>query len=361
MAAPRKLHLYTPTRPVAPGETLRETIDHLKMSQRELAQRLGLTPVSVNRILQGEQPITQETAGGLERVTGVPARFWNNLERQYRELLEKQAQRERAKAETSWLLDFPHKVLVKRGYLPDTKDEAELVNASLRFFGFASVDQHREHWQHRAAAARRSQSFESDPGAAAAWIRMGELEAAKIQTEPYNAKAFRAAVLWTRGQTRRPWSESLPAVRAACAAAGVAFCVVEGVARAPWSGATVWLAPDKAMVLLSLRHKTDERFWFSFFHEAAHVLQDSKKEIHLNDGEDDDPCEVKANRWAEDTLIPADRLREVATLASEADAQRIADELGIAPGIVVGRHQFLTKRFNRFNKLKRKITASDLA
>jgi hypothetical protein len=43
---------------------------------------------------------------------------------------------------------------------------------------------------------------------------------------------------------------------------------------------------------VSLRGKSEDKFWFSFFHEAGHVyLQHSKKELYINDGVADDPLE----------------------------------------------------------------------
>lgn len=80
---------YEPNYAITPGETLKETIESLNMTQKELAIRTGLTEQTIIRIFKGEQPITYETANKLELVTGVPARFWNNLESNYREQLAK--------------------------------------------------------------------------------------------------------------------------------------------------------------------------------------------------------------------------------------------------------------------------------
>lgn len=76
---------FQPDYAVPPGETIREVMQTLGMSQKEMAQRLELTVQSLIRIVKGEQPITYETAGRLGLVTGTPASFWNNLEAQYRE------------------------------------------------------------------------------------------------------------------------------------------------------------------------------------------------------------------------------------------------------------------------------------
>jgi len=81
---------FEPDYAVAPGKTLQDTLDELGMTQEQVAARSGLTPGTVNRIVQGKHRISRDTAIGLERATGVPARLWNALEMHYRERLAKQ-------------------------------------------------------------------------------------------------------------------------------------------------------------------------------------------------------------------------------------------------------------------------------
>ena len=52
------------------------------------------------------------------------------------------------------------------------------------------------------------------------------------------------------------------------------------------------------------RYKKDDFFWFTFFHEAAHLLLHSKKETFVDDGTDNDVIENEANDFATDFLIP---------------------------------------------------------
>ena len=70
---------------IAPGETLRETLETIGMTWAELADRTGRPKKTINEIIEGKAPITAKTALQLERVLGVPASFWNNLERNYEE------------------------------------------------------------------------------------------------------------------------------------------------------------------------------------------------------------------------------------------------------------------------------------
>ncbi|MCD6526847.1 MAG: helix-turn-helix domain-containing protein, partial [Desulfuromonas sp.] len=131
----KKQYQFEPDYAVPPGETLHEVMESLQMSQKELAKRVELTEQTLIRIFKGDQPITYTTANRLELVTRVPARFWNNLEAQYREQLAKLEERERLTADIVWLKTVPTKDLVARGYLEEQKDKVELLRETLAFYG----------------------------------------------------------------------------------------------------------------------------------------------------------------------------------------------------------------------------------
>src|SRR2546421_478946 len=116
---------------VPPGATLQEALDNLAMSQAELALRTGLSKKTVNQIIGGHEPITYETAERLERVTGVPASLWNNLESTYRGRLARLKERERLAQDREWLKGIPVKELVQRGVIEEQADEVGWVRAVL--------------------------------------------------------------------------------------------------------------------------------------------------------------------------------------------------------------------------------------
>lgn len=122
----------------------------------------------------------------------------------------------------------------------------------------------------------------------------------------------------------------------------MAVVLVPGLPKTGLSGATRWLNPDKALIQLSLRYKSNDHLWFTFFHEAAHILLHGKKELFL-EGLDgiDETKEHEANVFARDRLIPP---RGFASFVRQADFSqeaitRFSESIGIAPGIVVGRLQ----------------------
>ncbi len=78
---------YKPDSISPPGETLLETLEALGMTQAHLAERTGQSKKTIKEIMKGKSPISPGIATELEHVLGVPAVFWNNRERLYRENL----------------------------------------------------------------------------------------------------------------------------------------------------------------------------------------------------------------------------------------------------------------------------------
>jgi Zn-dependent peptidase ImmA (M78 family) len=205
-------------------------------------------------------------------------------------------------------------------------------------------------------AARRSACFETHSGHASAWIRLGELQGHAIECKPYNKKKFETAVKKIRTLTIMSQKKFIPKMIDLCAEAGVSLALVPEMKKVPWSGATKWLTPNKAMILLNLRGKGEDLFWFAFFHEAGHVLHDSKKDLYINDKNKTDPKEVAADNFASEILIPAKFKQQAISLKSREDVKRLAKELGICNGIVVGQFEHLTGKWGWFKELKNKFS-----
>ncbi len=346
-------YTYEPDYAVAPGRTLQETIDALGIDQRELAARAELSAKHVNQIVKGIAPITHETAIKLERVTGVPARLWNNLEANYREQLARLAQRKQLEEDLEWLKAIPTRELIARSAIPDTADKVELLEAVLAFFGVASVEAWKQGWSMPQFAFRKSLAFEGKDGTMATWLRLGELEAQKVECKPFDKAAFRAALDKIRALTVKDPEVFVPRMTAICAVCGVALVLVPEIKGAPVSGAAKWLTANKAMICLNLRGKFNDRFWFTFFHEAGHILNDSKKETYIDVDYKDDPREENANRFAANLLIPEEYEEELQDLFSYQSVELFAERIGVAPGIVVGRLQCEgIIPYSHLNKLK---------
>lgn len=338
---------FEPDYAVPPGESLQEILEDLGMSQNELADRIGRSPKNVSDIINGKAPITPELAVLLERVVGGSSSFWNNLESNYREMLAKFEAKTKLQESIGWLQRLPIKDLQDINALKVTSDKTELLEQILRFFGVGSVEAWNKVWMSPAAAFRASPAFESNPESVAAWIRLGELAAKRIDCEPYNEQKFRDALRQIRPLTRLYWmgkgKEAWERTVALCADAGVAIIVIPSFKKAHLSGLARWVSPDKAVIQLSLRGRSDDHLWFTLFHEAGHIIKHGKRGFFIEDGEMTSEQELEADKFAADQLLPNAailRLKRKKRIYDE-DILEVAAAEGIAPGIVVGRLQKL--------------------
>ena len=289
-----------------PGDTIVDLLEEHGWTQVELAKRTGYTTKHISQLINGKAPISEDTAIKLERVLGGNARFWMTREAHYRESLAREREKKALQSDAAWLKKLPLKDMICFKWIREFADKGEQVAECLRFFGVASVAAwEREHADPR-AAFRASSKFAKDGSAIAAWLRQGERRAAEIACKPFDRAAFKKVLLGLRALT----TESdpvvfIPRLVETCAAAGVAVVFEPAPRGCPASGATRWLTPRKALLMLSLRHKTNDHLWFSFFHEAGHLLLHGKR-MRFIDFEDfgDGKEEEEANEFAKDLLIP---------------------------------------------------------
>ena len=142
----RDKNTFCPDYAIAPGETLAETLESLGMTQAELAEKMGRPKKTINEIIKGKSALTPETAIQLERVLGIPAHFWNNLEKNYREDLARIEEHERLKEAANWLEELPVIEMRAAGWIDKDADEAETADQALRVFGVGSVKGWRTIW-----------------------------------------------------------------------------------------------------------------------------------------------------------------------------------------------------------------------
>jgi HTH-type transcriptional regulator/antitoxin HigA len=122
---------------------------------------------------------------------------------------------------------------------------------------------------------------------------------------------------------------------------GVAIVVLKELPGCRVNGAARWVSPDKAMVVLSLRHRRNDIFWFTLFHEFCHLLRHSKKQTFIDAKGSDIATELEdeADAFAARVLIPPAAASALAGLTTIAEVRAFSKEIGVAPGVVVGRTQ----------------------
>ena len=352
-------YIYQPDYAVPPGEILEEHLDALQMSQADLARRCNRSPKLISEILSGKAPVEPATAIQLEKALGLDARIWLGIEADYRLHLQRQEEAQEAENQQAWAKSFPVSELVKRGGMSKPASKAERVGAVLRFFGVGSIDAWNTTYGEKllsSVAYRHSPSFRSNRYALATWLRLGEIEAEGIATQPYDKSSFINALAEIRRLTAAQSTESLEFTQRLCAEAGVALAIVKPLPKTSLHAVSRWLSPKKALIQLTARYMRDDQLWFSLFHEASHILFDGKSRVFLHSKEDQpEEFEEKADRWAANFLIsPKDwRTFSDAREFTAGDIAAFADKQEVSPGIVVGRLQHEERiNWSNLNNLK---------
>jgi HTH-type transcriptional regulator/antitoxin HigA len=346
--------IYQPKEVSPPGDTLAELIDELGISQAELARRMGRPLNPINEMILGAKEITEDTALELERVLGTPAHFWLAREAKYREFLARQRDAGRMPERMAWFESLPLKQLQAIGKLPSGRltpaFKATLIDAALRFFGVASPEGWQDQYGKVQAAFRRANpAKQTNTAAITAWLRLGELEAQNAllsaALSAYSAEKLLSNIAAMRALSTRPAAEIGVSLKALCAEAGVVLLFVPPFAGTHVSGVARWLG-DRPLIQLSLLGKWSDVFWFSFFHEVAHVLKHPKRAVFLDDASSGAAVETReekeASQFAADVLVaPGDRKRMGQIALTPTGVRTFAREIDIHPGIVVGCLQHL--------------------
>jgi addiction module HigA family antidote len=356
--ANRIINEYIPENITHPGETLNDILEERGMSQLELSVRTGRPKTKINEIIKGKISITPETAIQLENVLGVPADFWNTRQKKYDESIAKKEAAERMKEYSQWLKSMPVNEMVKLGWLKKFDDVALQAWELLKYFGVNSPSEWKNIWDCNDIAYRQSFCFKKNPEATSVWLRKGEIEAQNVRCSRFDKQQFSSVLKSILPMTKLNPEEFESKVIDLCAESGVAVVFVPPLKGVPVYGITRWLTPEKALIQLSLRGRYEDIFWFTFFHEAGHILLHGKKDIFIESDDKKDAKETEADVFSRDMLIPFDKWQNFIQSGNYNTKKAVtgfAAELGISPAIVVGRLQhekFIG--FSLLNDMKRK-------
>ncbi len=344
-----------------PGDTIADAVRERGMTLAEFAERMSAGVAEVEGLIHGRIPISIKIARQLRNALGGSVEFWVSRDFQYREDVARSHRQE----EAQWLKELPIRDMVASGWLVPFPNAVDELRACLSFFDVPSVDAWRERFKDLRAqvAFRTSRSFESREGATAAWLRQGEIQAGRIECRRWNQEGFRNLLPDLRILTKRKDpAQFLPDLEARCAEQGVAAVVVRAPNGCRASGATRFLSPKKALLLLSFRHLTDDHFWFTFFHEAGHLVLHDPNRLFLEGLEDTADLfsadeEEEANDFAANLLVPPEKRASLLKIPTTSQSViRFAVEIGVSPGVVVGQLQHLGRLGqNRLNRLKRRF------
>ena len=355
---------FQPSWASPPGATIAEILDLRGLTIAEFAQEVGVSTTEAAAVLSGNSTIDADLADRLA-ILGPSAEFWMRRERHYRDSLATRAAILSAQDAQTLVKQLPVADMRRFGWIDSASSRAARLAACLRFFDVSDTSAWHDRYRSEVAVAafRTSPTFEANPYSVAAWLRQAEIAGEGITCRRWNREAFIAKLPEMRVLSRlKDPQQFLPQLQELCASCGVALVVVRAPKGCRASGATRFLRAEKALIVVSFRHRTDDHFWFTFFHEAAHLILHSEDALFIEDGSDvTESEEAEANEYAARVLVPDEHVTELSRLRLNLKAiVGFARRIGVAPGIVVGQLQHTGRaRRDQLNSLKRRYSWGD--
>lgn len=322
---------------VPPGATIKEQIEDRGMTQKEFASRMDLSEKHVSRLINGEVQLTPDVAVRLEMVLGLPARFWNALEANYRETLQKVHTENEMDEDIKQSKLFPYKEMERFGWVASAEKPQDKVIELRKFFEVAQLGVLEKKKLYPGIACRQLATTKKADLALITWAQKAKLEARTHQTDTINLKKLSASLSEIRAMTMLEpdqFCEKLVTLFAQC---GIALIFLPHIGGSFLHGATFYDG-KKIIIGMTMRGKDTDRFWFSLFHEIGHILLG-----HIGKAEGTtEEEEMEADQFARTTLIPEREFMmfiKQGTFRSRKGVLEFSEHIAIDPGIVVGRLQ----------------------
>lgn len=336
---------------VPPGETIREMLEDRHMSQKEFSHRLGMSEKHISNLINGKIRLTDEVATRLEYVLGPPAEFWRRREEIYRRKLNLVEEENQIEPEQSIARLVPYSKMANLGWVPPTRNVSEKVKNLRSFFEVASLCLLEKK---PGLAFRKVGDGINTDYALVAWAQKAKLEARYMPVSSINIIGLKKRINDIRRMCLDAPEVFSDVLRDFLAQYGVSLVYLPHISGTYLHGAT-FLDNDRIVMGLTVRGRDADKFWFSLFHEIYHIIDGH---IYCADGTNA-LQEESANAFARDILIPPKEYEAFLSCGDfkESDIIRFAQNLGIIPGIVVGRLQkegYIP--FSHHNNLKQQYT-----
>src|SRR6185437_12375619 len=328
---------FVPAEVFPPGVYIRDELSARDWTQADLAEVMDRPLKTINEIVQAKKRVTEETAKELEAALGIDAEFWLKTEALYRlrhgdpapsVIAQRAAIRRRV----------PLRQMLARGWITPTKDVDKLRTRVEAYIG-GPLETHAPF-----AMAARQTSYDKPltPEQEVWLLRAKQMAESMIAPSFSNAKLLECIKQFG---SLRLYAEDVQHVPKLLNKAGIRFVVVERLPGLGIDGVCFWLAPNKPVIGMSLRHDRIDNFWFVLRHECEHVLKGHGKQGAIIDNDLDHPVEISeqeriANDAAAHFCVPPHLMEgfilRKAPLFTDTNIRQFAYANGLHSGLVAG-------------------------
>lgn len=328
-----------------PGIMLENELNANNMSRKELSIRTGVTEKHICTVINGERDISMGFARKLGYVFHDAA-YWIKLQNDYDEEQLRVKEENNITADELAILKPLHDIMsyfIERGYMHNSCSDAVKVMQLRELLGVSNLTVIPKITYNAAYRAQLSENVKIDPYVLFAWQRLCEKETEKIQvSSSVNIDLLMDSLTEIKAQMFGDINDGIHTLQSIFSKCGVAFQVVKNFRGAPVQGFIKEIPGKQLILCLTIRRQRADTFWFTLFHEIAHILNKDFSIRFVDFDSIQNNAEAKADRFAGDQLIDPALYRgfvHTKDCLSWAGIEDFAKKAHVQPYIILGRLQ----------------------
>lgn len=331
---------------IHPGETISDLLEERGITQKELASRAGVSEAFLSDVIHGRKDISKGLAKGLEYALNVPGSFWLNLQADYdAELLSLKEVDSVDDDERKVFADIREVVeyLIRQKVIASGETQEETILSLRKVFRVSSLTLLRRIVP--SGAFRMSNKVAVNPDVLGAWLSLSKFYEAGGRPLPgfvpertgELVSSLKSIMLKGRGGIEK-------SLRSLFNGYGIDFSIIPFFRGAPVHGYISLKDDGVYRMVLTLRGRTADIFWFSLFHELGHIVNGDilKQGDYIDAGIlGEEKREKAADVFASGALLEKESYHQ---FVDEKDysyraISAYASTQGVPPYVVIGRLQ----------------------
>lgn len=333
---------------VHPGYYIKELIEDSEMTQEEFAKRLGTTPKTISKLVNGKTPLSSDLAIKLSIMLGTSVEMWSNLQNTYTNLVNECGKNQQLEEQKGILSSIDYNFFVSIGLVEKVKNALQKIENLCRIFKVTNLEEFRESDILLNCRNATSNFKEENFINARLWVESAIKISENIEVEKFNKEKLLEYIPKIKELITASKDEIVPRLKQIFTECGVIFVIMPPLKNSNINGAVKWINNEKVILVMN-GNKMSDIFWFSLFHEIKHILQEKIKLIliasNVNSTEISDEfereLELEADNFARESLIPTkefDSFTEEYNFSKESIIL-FSQNQKVSPGIVIGRLQ----------------------
>lgn len=340
-----------------PGKKIEQMLKKTGMTRKELATRTGVTEKHINTLISEERNITASFAKKLGYVLPVDeidsddpkenAKYWQGLQNNYDIFILEKQEKNNITTEEVKVLDYLEDIinyLILIGMLASNLSNVDKILELRKILKISDLTLiPKLPCKGAAFRAQLATNVKIDRYVLFGWQYLCELTTdTKSVNSELNLDLLKLKLNEIKHLMFDELKDGCRKLKELLAPCGIAFNVVKHFRGAPVQGFIKKTDDNKLILCLTIRGGRADTFWFTLFHEIAHIFNKDYENRSVDFDSSDSEIEFKADRWAQDFLIPPEKYREFIDLRRKPrrdEIEKFANDIGVQPFIVVGRLQ----------------------